>query len=379
MPQLEFKNPDFLDHNRAEEIHARMMANLPEDIDNMPGGFPYDFTKPAALEKDEFINYHMARALMIAFPQFAWDEWLDLHGQQVHVKRHEPEAASGKVLVTGKCGTIIPAGTIFCTPATDSTPALEFSTDKNAIIEENETVSIAITAVTAGKISNVAANTICLMAKPNKNIVSITNEEPMRGGTERETNDDYYDRIFAEYNSSMTFLGNDGDYVRWAKEAGAGDCIVVSTSDGSGTVKLVLVDGNGQPANEKLIQDVYQHIVSPDDRTKRLLPTACTKLICVAATTIKISYTCTGLLLEETADLNQIKEEFKKAILTVYDEAKNSNILRYNQVRPLLSTLHGVKDFEEFRINGGTENIILQQEEYPETGTLIFTIGSSET
>ena len=122
-----------------------------------------------------------------------------------------------------------------------------------------------------------------------------------------------------------------------------------------------------------------QHIVSPDDRTKRLLPTACTKLICVAATTIKISYTCTGLLLEETADLNQIKEEFKKAILSVYDEAKNSNILRYNRVRPLLSTLHGVKDFEEFRINGGTENIILQQEEYPETGTLIFTIGSSET
>ena len=57
----------------------------PVYIDDMPGGFPFDFTMPAALEKDEFINYHMVRALMIAFPQYAWDEWLDRHGQQVHL------------------------------------------------------------------------------------------------------------------------------------------------------------------------------------------------------------------------------------------------------------------------------------------------------
>ena len=41
MPQPEFKNPEFIQHNSAEEIHARMMKNLPEDIDDMPAGFPY--------------------------------------------------------------------------------------------------------------------------------------------------------------------------------------------------------------------------------------------------------------------------------------------------------------------------------------------------
>ena len=84
--QPEFINPDFIDNNSAEEIHARMMLALPSDIDNMPGGFPYDFTKPAALEKDEFINYHLVRSLMIAFPQYAWDEWLDLHGRRCILK-----------------------------------------------------------------------------------------------------------------------------------------------------------------------------------------------------------------------------------------------------------------------------------------------------
>ena len=110
--QPEFTRPEFIENNSAEEIHQRMMNNLPADIDDMPGGFPFDFTMPAALEKDEFINYHMVRALMIAFPQYAWDEWLDRHGQQVHLERHQPESASGKVKVTGKAGAVIAAGTV---------------------------------------------------------------------------------------------------------------------------------------------------------------------------------------------------------------------------------------------------------------------------
>ncbi len=315
MAQLPFINPDFIDNNSENEIHQRMMSHLPKDIDDMIGGFPYDFTKPAAIELSEFINYHMVRALMIAFPQFAWDEWLDLHGKQVHLTRHEAECASGFVEVSGIAGTVIPSGTIFCTPATNDSPALEYVSNEDSIIGSDGTVTISVTAVTSGTISNVAANTICMMAKPDKNILSVTNKEPITGGTERESNNAYYDRIAAEYDSSMTYLGNDSDYIRWAKEAGAGDCIVVSAYDGPGTVKLVFVDRNGEPANNTLIQEVYHYIVSPDDRTKRLLPTACAKLVCVAATTVNINYICTGLSIDETTTIEQIKKDFKEAVM----------------------------------------------------------------
>ncbi len=375
MPQPEFKNPEFIQHNSAEEIHARMMKNLPEDIDDMPAGFPYDFTMPAALEKDEFINFHLVRALMIAFPQYAWDEWLDLHGQQVHIIRHEPEHATGYITVTGMIGTKIAAGTIFCTAATDYGPAIEFSTREEKIIEENGTVTIAITAVEEGKNSNVAANTIHMMAKPDKNIISVTNQLPVTGGTERETNDDYYDRIAIEYENSMTFLGNDSDYIRWAKEAGAGDCIVVSNSDRAGIVKLVLVDRNGQPANDRLIQNVYNYILSPQDQKKRLLPTGCAKLECVAATTVPITYICTGLLFDDTTNFEQVKKEFREVIKTVYDEAKKDGILRYNLVRSLMTAIQGVEDFTTFLMNGDSINIPLSQEEYPKTEILDFREG----
>lgn len=370
MAQLEFTNPDFIAGSSEQEIHERMMANLPDDIDDMPAGFPYDFTMPAAIEKSEFINYHMVRALMIAFPQYAWDEWLELHGQQVHIPRHEAEHATGYVNVTGTAGTVILAGTVFCTPATDISPALEYSANEEITIGADETATIPVTAVTAGIISNVAANTICIMAKPDKNISSITNAEAITGGAERESDDDYYDRIAAEYANSMTYLGNDSDYIRWAKEAGAGDCIVVSVFNGPGTVKLVLVDRNGEPANETLIKTVYDYIVSPTDRTKRLLPTACAELSCVAATTINIDYTCTGLLLDETTDIEQFKSDFRAAVMAVYDSAKTEGILRYNDVRPLISAISGVEDFDTFTMNGKTENIRLAQDEYPQTGTL---------
>lgn len=372
MAQPDFIAPDFINNNSAEEIHERMMNNLPDDIDDMPGGFPYDFTMPAALEKDEFINYHLVRSLMIAFPQYAWDDWLDLHGTQVHLTRHEAEYATGSVTITGTAGTLIESGTIFCTPATDSGPAIEFATMENADIGDDGTVTIGIRAVEAGPGSNVAANTIVIMAKPNKAVTSITNEAATSGGTERESNDDFYDRIAAEYDNSMTYLGNDTDYVRWAKEAGAGDCIVVSAADGPGTVKLVLVDANGQPASQDLIDAVYNFIVSPNDKTARLLPTACAQLSCVAATTVSINFTITGLVYDNTTSIEQIKADFAEAVKEVYSVAKDEGVLRYNDVRPIISDIAGVEDFSTFLMDGAMTNITLQQEEYPETGTLTF-------
>jgi len=48
MAQPEFHRPECFDGSTTDEIHERMMASLPDDIDDMPAGFPYDFTRPAA-------------------------------------------------------------------------------------------------------------------------------------------------------------------------------------------------------------------------------------------------------------------------------------------------------------------------------------------
>ncbi len=371
--QPEFMQPDFVADNSPEEIHERMMGNLPADIDDMPGGFPYDFTMPAAIQKSEIVQFYIVRAIMAAFPQFAWDDWLDYQGMQVNLTRHPAKKAHCVLKIQGAAGTEIEAGAVFCVPATRFTPAIGFSSDDSCVIGEDGTALIPVTAVDDGPESNVKADCIVIMENPLDEITAITNPEPAIGGARRESDDDFYDRIAEEYANSRTFLGNDRDYIRWAKEAGAGDCIVDPAFDGPGTVKLVLIDVNGQPANEELVQAVYDYIVSPDDRSRRLLPTACAKLSCVPATTLRVNYECTGMLYDrDITDPEQISRCFEKAVMAVYAEAKQEGILRYNDVRPVLRGIDGLEDFERFYMNGAMDNIVLDGEEYPLTGSCEF-------
>ncbi len=370
----EFTPPEFVGYCEPEEIQQRMMSELPEGIDDMPGGFPYDFTMPTALEKSELIQFHLVRTLMLMFPMWAWDEWLDLHAASVGIERRPAGYASGKVTVTGDSGTIIPKGTIFCTEATDDSPALEYSSDESIVIPDSENVEIAVTAVNPGKDSNVSEKAIKFLLNNIKGVSTVQNLDAISGGTDIESDDSLRQRIEEKCTQEgVSYIGNDSDYIRWAKEVvGVGDCIVEATWNGPGTVKLIIVDSNGVPANERLIQAVYDHIVSPDDRSQRLLPTGTAELTIVPATIKKVSYKCTGLIYDETTDIPTITAEFKNLVLNEYSNSKFDGVLIYNQIRPLITDIPGVTDFDTFLINGSEENIVLDTGEYPATENVDF-------
>lgn len=371
----EFELPGFLQNDTdADSIEERMMSNLPEDIDKTEGGFPWDFTMPTAIELSQVLGFYIPETLKIMYPMWAYGRWLDLHGRVVGLTRKPAVQAKGRVTVTGKAGTYIVKGFRFAVPTDGTAPSVEFETDESAEIGEEEVITINVTAVEAGKTGNVAAGTISMMSSPMRGITNITNEEDTTGGTEEESDDDFRERILEAYRRGQTsFIGNDADYIRWSKEVpGIGDCVVISAYDGPGTVKLVLIDSNGDPANESLCQAVFNHIVSPDDRMKRLLPTACAKLACVPATTVVVNFQCIGLQYDNTTDIEQIKADFSKLVMMVYSVAKLEGVLRYNDVRPLFADIPGVEDFEEFYMDGGIENIELAREDYPKTGTLDF-------
>lgn len=370
----EFTPPEFVDGAEPEEIQQRMMDALPDGIDDMPGGFLYDFTMPTAIEKSELIQFHLVRTLMLMFPQYAWGDWLDLHAAAAGIERRPAGYASGSVTVTGDPGTVIPDGAIFCTEATDSTPALEYAADSMAIIPESGSVTVEVTAVEAGRESNTKKNTVVFALTSIKGLSTVNNPDDITGGTDVESDEDLLERIEEEnFRDGATFIGNDSDYIRWAKEVvGVGDCIVVPTWNGPGTVKLIIVDSNGEPANARLIEAVYDHIVSPHDRSLRLLPTACAELTVEAATTKKISYTCTGLVYDDTTDIPTIVSQFKELVMKEYSEAKVEGILVYNQVRPLITDIPGVSDFDTFLMNGAEENIPLSNDEYAATDQVDF-------
>ena len=369
----EFIIPDFLDGTTPEQIQERMMNDLPPDIDDMPGGFPYDMTMPTALIASELLNYHLVRALMVAFPQYAWGEWLDRHGEEVHVYRHQPTHASGELKVTGERGTEISAGRIFSTAATSGMPAVEFTAAETRAIGEEGEVMVPVRAVLAGRNSNVGPDTVILQNNPLDGIKTVTNPEAITGGTEIETDEDYYARIqLANESESLSWIGNDSDYQRWALSVdGVGGCIVLPGWKGPGTVKLSLVDTNRDPANEELCQSVYEYIVSPKDRSKRLLPTGTAKLTVTGAETVELSFECTGLQFDAAAtNLAQIELDFRKMLETVYDRAKVYGKVVYHQAESLITDLPGVRDYDTFLMNGSEEDIALSAEEYPKTASV---------
>lgn len=374
----EFTPPSFLNVQDAETIHKRMMENLPPDIDDTENGFPWDFTKPTALEKAEMLEFHLVETLKIMFPMWAYDEWLDYHAKGRGITRKPANAASGELLITGVPGTTIPAGFRFAAPATADTPAIEYQTTEKYTIGEDGTVRVQVTAVEPGTKGNVPANTVTLMMTPIKGITSITNEASITGGTEVESDDELRNRILEiDAASEASFVGSDGDYKRWAEEVpGVGTALVMPEWAGPGTVKVVVIDANGQPANQAIITAVYNNIMSPDDRLQRKAPIGATVTV-EAPTAKEINYSFT---LELKAGVNQetVLERFKAQLRTYYVEAKKEGVVRYNRVSSILTNTEGVKDFTGLTMNGGTVNIVLEEDEYPVTGTIDPGGGGSE-
>lgn len=367
---IEFKAPSFLNDQDAETIHKRMMEELPPDIDDTEGGFPWDFTKPTALEKAEMLEFHLTETLKIMFPMWAEDQWLDLHAKGRGLTRKPANPASGTLAITGVSGTTIPAGFKFAAPAIGDQPAIEYETKEKYTMGEDGTVEVQVTAIEAGTKGNVPAGSINIMMAPIKGITSITNPVPITGGAEQESNDELRGRIDElDATSEASFVGSDGDYKRWAEEVpGVGTALPMPEWAGPGTVKVVLIDANGQPANAAIITEVYNNIMSPGDRLQRKAPIGATVTI-VAPTAKDINYTFLLEIQSGEAEVT-VLERFKAQLQTYYIEAKKEGVVRYTKIGSILTSTSGVKDFTGLTINGGTTNIVLEEDEYPVTGVI---------
>lgn len=372
-----FITPEFVDNSDPDTIQSRMMNNLPVDISDMPADFPYDFTMPTAIEISRLIQYNLTRTLMLMFPMWAWGEWLDLHGVSAKVTRKQASRASGHVTVTGIAGTTIEEGTVFCTEGTTDVESVEFATTEEATIPEQGTVDIPVASVLTGATYNVTRNTVTLQKQPNENITSVTNENPIRGGTDEEDDDAYRERILEKLRSAeVSFVGCDADYVRWAKEvSGVGSAVVEPEWKGPGTVKVVVADPDGSAVGEETLKAVENYIVSPKDRLKRLAPIGASVTISTVQD-MTMKYRAV-IELESNYSVDNVKEAFLSALKTYYRTAKDNEEIRYTVVSALLSNTAGVIDFSGLKINSGTDNIAVAADYYPVTtlSDLDFTEG----
>ena len=377
----EFSLPDFLEDMDVDSIHDEMMSSLPADIDRAEGGFPWDFTRPTALEIASFAEYVPPEAIKAAFPQWATGDILDYHAGCRGLVRKSAEKATVVVTVTGTEGTKIPAGTEFSTESTDDADAVSFLTDADAVIPAGGTIDLPCTAMEAGTSGNVAANTITLQMSEVKNgeLETILNKNPGSGGTDLETDEELELRCYEfDRNADVSFVGSTADYLRWAEEVpGVGFAKVVPASGGTGKVTVIITDKNGDSASDDLRNKVLTHIMGTSlDDPQRLAPVGATLVV---ETNVKIDVTVSATVELET---DYTIDAIKKAFLPVLNQSiRTASVLRVSEIGSLLINLPGVTDYTDLKINGGTDSVTLISNQYAAVSAdnLTLTLKASST
>lgn len=363
----DFIVPEFLEDCDADTIHARMMDELPNDIDKTEGGFPWDFTRPTALIAAELLQFYIPEAIKLMFPQWSSGSFLDYLAAGSQTKRKASTYAEAVLTLTGEPGTIVPAGTVFATEAKNDQPSIEFAAVESCILNEEGKGTVLVRALLDGKQSNVNAGAIVLMSEPVEGIQTVTNKEKATGGTEEESDDDLRERILeADASEETSYIGNNADYKRWAKAVdGIGDAIVIPEWKGPETVKIVCLDQNGEGANKTLLDAVYNYIMAPDNPADRLAPPN-TILTVAAPDLVNISYSFT-VTVADGFELSTVISGFKKQLESYYKTVADDGAVKYIKVHALLTETPGVEDFTDLLINDSTDNIRIENDEYPYT------------
>jgi uncharacterized phage protein gp47/JayE len=181
-------------------------------------------------------------------------------------------------------------------------------------------------------------------------------------GEDEETDDALRERTLTKIRLPST-SGNANHYKLWALEvAGVGDVKVFPLWNGPGTVKVVVVDSNKQPANNQIVNEVVQHI--EENRpigVNVTVVSAAQKIINISAT-IMIAQ---GYFLQDvtTNFILKVKSYLK-------DIALKTSYVSYAKIGTVLLETEGVIDYSGLLINGSTSNISLAEDEVATLGNV---------
>ena len=377
----ELELPDFLNNSSEEEIHEKMLSNLPEDIDKSEGGFPWDFTRPTAIEIAELKEYVLVEVLKSLSPVTCEESYLlDYHADGRGLVRRESVNATGYVTVTAKAGLVIPLGYGFSTEADDEGNTIDFVTTEEVTVDSLGNAKIPIEAAEGGSASNVGVNTIVLQTGDETGelldeIISVTNEEAVTGGLDEEDDDTLRERI-VEYDRShdISYVGNVADYKRWALSVpGVGAVTVIPAKDDSGIIKIILMDQNGVPASKQIQDAVYDYIMRPDSESDRLAPPNAVLEI-TAPETVVVNISAVVYLRE--AEIGDVQNDLKAALQSyLLNVSSNDSAVRISAINSILGSVSGIYDYDSVQINGVSKNVDLESGQMPVLGIVTITEG----
>lgn len=334
-----------------ENILNSMLSRIPDDIDKREGSIIYNALAPAAYELAQ-AYFYMGNLFKLAFVETSYGEYLTKLCSQYGVTRKPAIAAIRKGIFKNGSNMPfdVPIGSRFGIEGIIFKAIQKISDGEFKMICE-----------TTGSIGNIPTGVLL----PIDNIPGLGYAQILDvilPGEDEESDELLRQRTLMKVKFPST-SGNANHYRIWALEVpGVGDARVFPLWNGPGTVKVVVVDSNKQPANNQIVSEVVQHI--EENRpigVNVTVVSAAQKIINISAT-IMIAQ---GYFLQDvTANfILKVKSYLK-------DIALKTSYVSYAKIGTVLLETEGVIDYSGLLINGSTSNISLAEDEVATLGNV---------
>lgn len=352
-----------------DEILVALLAAVPDTLDKRPGSFVYDVMYPVANLLAEMDGELEESTAKLSVDKLTGDELTQRVRERTGIERKPATRAVGVVQLMGT-GTI-QEGDLFETPG-----GVRFrATETKSITDSGE---VNIEAVVPGSGGNVPVGTITLFPVTLPGITSVTNATPTQDGFDEESDADLLQRYYERLRQPAT-SGNRAQYLNWTKEVpGVGDARVVPLWDGPNTVLVYVIDSDRQPASPAIV-DAVQEYLDPGSSGlgEGVAP--------IGAVVTVVS--ANGLTVDVSADVvmapgyteDQVEEKIE-ASLTEYfrSVAFRESIVSYARVGAAILTSEGVADYSNLKINNGTSNLSIADDEVAVLDDLNLTFSGDE-
>ncbi|OLN21844.1 hypothetical protein BTO30_12550 [Domibacillus antri] len=230
---------------------------------------------------------------------------------------------------------------------------------------------------TAGIIGNkIPSGAALLPLETITGLETATLGDVVIAGEEAETDDNLKLR-YEERVTDPAASGNAAHYRQWAREvSGVGAVKVFPNWDGPDTVKVVIVDGDFQPASTLLVENV-QNYIDPVPGAGQGTAPAGAFVTAESAISVSVNVDATIVITAATT-VDTVKAAFSRA-LTEYMKKLTFQegvepVIRLRQVGSLLLDIAGVVDYSGLKINGLEDNLILKDTEAPVVGVVNFVV-----
>ena len=336
-------------YRSEEEIKRDMLNSIRNTEDKTQNSLVHDAISPASMEFANF-NLQLQEVQDKLDIENLFGEELErfVYPRTGQVRKLATKSIT-TVIISGQEGSSIKKGDLV------GSDTVNFISLEDKDIGISGVINLLVECEEFGAIGNVPANSINRFPVTIPGLINVYNPETVVNGYEAETDRELKDRYYEKFQRPAK-AGNKYHYEQWAKEVvGVGGVKVIPRWDGPLSVKVIIVDSNGQPGSEELITDTSSHIEEERPFGANVTVVGATPKTIDISVTLLLAENYTDLEVKESIE-NNIKEYLKSIAFKV-------EYISYAQIGSIVLDTEGVLDYSDLTVNNGIANISVASEE----------------